>query len=104
MLTSSRSGIISSIGRSQLYYPAAEREVHTQTVQNDGGNFDSVTLSAASPQKNSFYHLVGRLSQEVRAATTTGDIRTLRQQVSSGQYQPDISAIAARMLFLGEDL
>ena len=103
MLTSSRSGSISSLGRSQLYYSAAEREVHTQTIQNDGGKFDSVTLSVANQQENSFYHMVGRLSQEVRAATTTGDIRELHQQVSSGQYQPDISAIAARMLFLGED-
>ena len=47
--------------------------------------------------------LVGRLTQEVRTTTTTGDIRALRQQVASGQYEPNAAAIAARMLFLGED-
>ena len=46
--------------------------------------------------------LVSRLSQEVRTATTTGDITALRQQVASGEYVPDPMAIAARILFLGE--
>ena len=46
--------------------------------------------------------LVSRMSQEVRTATTTGDIAALRQQVASGQYIPDPMSIAARMLFLGE--
>ncbi len=46
--------------------------------------------------------LVSRLSQEVRTATTTGDIAALRQQVASGEYTPDPMAIAARILFLGE--
>ena len=46
--------------------------------------------------------LVSRLSQEVRTATTTGDIQALRQSVSSGEYAPDPTAIAGRMLFLTE--
>ena len=46
--------------------------------------------------------LVSRLSQEVRTATTTGDISALRQQVATGQYTPDPASIAARILFLGE--
>lgn len=103
MRTSSRSGIIPSVGRSQLYYtPAAERDSHTQSVAAESGKFDSVTLSADS-STNSFYKtLVGRLTQEVRTATTTGDIRTLRSEVAAGTYKPDASAIAARMLFIGE--
>ena len=104
MRTSSRSGIIPSVGRSQIYYtPAVERDTHTQPIATDGGKFDSVTLSADS-SNNSFYKtLVGRLTQEVRAATTTGDIRTLRNEVAAGTYQPNPSAIAARILFIGED-
>jgi negative regulator of flagellin synthesis FlgM len=47
--------------------------------------------------------LVGRLSQEVRTATTTGDIQALRQSVASGAYTPDPMAIAARILFLTEE-
>ena len=48
-------------------------------------------------------NLVSRLSQEVRTATTTADIRELRQQVASGTYQPDPAAIAKRMLFAMEE-
>ena len=102
MLTSSRSGIISSVGRSQRYYNTTEREIHSQPIQSEG-KYDSITLSAGNIERNAFKDLVGRLTQEIRATTTTGDIRALRQQVASGQYEPDASAIAARMLFLGED-
>ena len=102
-MTSSRSGIISSVGRPQHYYSSIDREMHSQPTQSEG-KFDSITLSADHSERNSFKDLVGRLTQEVRTATTTGDIRALRQQVASGQYQPNASAIAARMLFLGEDV
>lgn len=102
MLTSSRSGIISSVGRSQRYYNTVEREIQAQPVKNEA-KYDSVTLSPSSGEDRFFKELVGRVAQEVRTSTTTGDIRALRQQVASGQYQPDASAIAARMLLLGED-
>ena len=60
-------------------------------------------LTISTPGQDSrFLGLVGKLSQEVRAATTTGDIAALRQQVSAGEYTPDPTAIAARMLFFGE--
>ena len=102
MLTSSRSGMISSVNRPQRYYTTTDREIPSQPIQNEG-KFDSITLSADYSERNSFKDLVGRLTKEVRTTTTTGDIRALHQQVASGQYQPNASAIAARMLFLGED-
>lgn len=102
MLTSSRSGIVSSVGRSQRYYNTMERELHTLPVQNEG-KYDSITLSSGNDENRMFKDLVSRLTQEIRTTTTTGDIRALRQQVASGEYCPDASAIAARMLFLGED-
>lgn len=105
MRTSSRSGIIPTIGRSNLYYTAApERESHTQIVSGESGKYDSITLSTTADGTSRFKDIVGRLTQEVRATTTTGDIRTLRREVSSGTYQPNASAIAARMLFLREDM
>ena len=55
------------------------------------------------PQKKHLMDMVGRLSQEVRTANTTGDIQALRQQVSTGTYTPDPMAIAARMLFMVEE-
>lgn len=103
MRTSSRSGILSPVGRSNLYYTTPERELHTQTVSGESGKYDSITLSTTSDGTSRFKDLVGRLTQEVRTATTTGDIRALRSEVSSGTYQPNASAIAARMLFLRED-
>ena len=104
MRTSSRSGIISPIGHSQRYYsPVTERDTSAITATGESGKYDSVILSSSVDDTSRFYkELVGRLSQEVRTTTTTGDIRALRQQVASGTYKPDASAIAARMLFLGE--
>ena len=102
MLTSSRSGIISSVGRSQRYYNTIEREPHAQPVMSEG-KYDSITLSSGNGENRMFKDLVSRLTQEIRTSTTTGDIRALHQQVANNEYRPDASAIAARMLFLGED-
>lgn len=105
MRTSSRSGILSPVGRSKLYYTAApERDSHTQSISGESGKYDSITLSTSADGTSRFKDLVGRLTQEVRTTTTTGDIRTLRNEVAAGTYCPDASAIAARMLFLREDV
>ena len=102
MLTSSRSGIISSVGHTQRYYSTMERDIPAQPIQSES-KVDSITLSAGNSERSSFKDLVGRLTQEVRTTTTTGDIRALRQQVASGTYQPDPAAIAKRMLFATEE-
>lgn len=103
MLTSSGYGAISSIAPAKVYRKNTERETRAASASGHS-NYDSVTLSSAPATKDSRFHreLVGRLSQEVRTANTTGDIQKLRQAVSSGSYSPDPSAIAARMLLLGE--
>lgn len=104
MLTSSRYGAISHLTPSKVYEPKTERKARALSVS--GGNtydsYDSVTLSAPSQDSRFHMELVSRMSQEVRTATTTGDIAALRAQVASGQYTPDPMAIAARILFLGE--
>ena len=84
----------------KVYQNKTGRGSKTQAPQ--GSKYDSVTLS--TPSRDSRFHmgLVSRVSQEVRTATTTGDIADLRQQVASGEYTPDPMAIAARILFLGE--
>ena len=103
MLTSSGYGAISSIAPAKVYRTNTEREPRASSASGQS-KYDSVTLSSAPATKDSRFHreLVGRLSQEVRTANTTGDIQKLRQAVSSGSYLPDPSAIAARMLLLGE--
>lgn len=97
MLTSSG---ISPVGRTKLYPAKTGRGNKTQALQ--GSKYDSVTLSASSQDSRFHMGMVSRVSQEVRTATTTGDIAALRQQVASGEYTPDPMAIAARILFLGE--
>ena len=99
MLTSNY-GAISSITPAKVYSTKSGRSTRTKTSPGSS-NYDSVTLSEPW-QDNRFMSLVSKLSQEVRTATTTGDIAALRQQVADHTYTPDPSAIAARILLLGE--
>ena len=100
MLTSPGYGAISPIAPPKVYGTKAGRGARAQ-ISTGSGNYDSVTLSVPG-QDNRFMGLVSKLSQEVRTATTTGDITALRQQVADHTYTPDPSAIAARILLLGE--
>lgn len=102
MLTSSsRPGADSSVAASKAYYPTLKRGAFTSSALEH--KYDSATFSPLPEGKSAFQmQLVSRLSQEVRTATTTGDIQSLRQAVSSGEYTPDPMAIAGRMLFLAE--
>ena len=100
VLTSPSYSAISPVAMPKVYGAKAGRGARAQ-VSAGSGNYDSVTLS--SPwQDNQFMSLVSKLSQEVRTTTTTGDITALRQQVADHTYTPDPSAIAARILLLGE--
>lgn len=91
---------ISPIGPAKVYRTKAGQKERA-AVSFGTNQYDSVTISTPS-QDGRFLGLVGKLSQEVRAATTTGDIAALRQQVADQEYTPDPRAIAARILFLGE--
>lgn len=106
MLTPSSYNAISSLGPTNVYRTNTEREKRLQaaSMSRSSEKFDSVTLSSAASDRSPFHmQLVGRLSQEVRTATTTGDINTLRQEVSEHRYTPDPAAIARRIMFLTED-
>ena len=100
MLTSSDYGAISPISTPKVYRTKMGRDSRTHTAAS-GSKFDSFTLTT-DRQDGRFLDMVGRLSQEVRTATTTGDIAALRQQVAERQYTVDPMSVAARMLFLGE--
>ena len=100
VLTSPGYGAISPIAPPKVYGTKAGRSTRAR-VSSGSSNYDSVTLSVPG-QDNRFMGLVSKLSQEVRTATTTGDIAALRQQVADHTYTPDPSSIAARILLLGE--
>jgi negative regulator of flagellin synthesis FlgM len=78
-----------------------EREVHASAVSDP--KYDSVALSSQTEESQFYQQLVGRLSKEVRTATSTGDIRRLQQEIADGTYQPDPMRIAARILYLNEE-
>ena len=100
VLTSTGYSAISPIALPKVYGAKTGRGARAQAASGSG-NYDSVTLSGPG-QDNRFMDLVSKLSQEVRTATTTGDIAALRQQVADHTYTPDPGAIAARILLLGE--
>jgi len=61
--------------------------------------FDTVTIAT----EDSFQkQLQSKISQEIRTATTTGTISSLREQVQKGEYQVDAQNIARRLLFVWE--
>lgn len=83
--------------------PTAAGTASAHAAEKDR-RYDQVTLSAAQEGTDRFrMTLCGRLSQEVRAVTTTGELQELGRQVHSREYRPDASEIAARMLLLKGD-
>lgn len=95
------SGGISLSGSTSVYPGSFKRGI--AVPESKEGKFDSVQLSAASDKEVSFQkQLVSRISQEVRTATTTGDIQSLRQEIQEGSYVLDPMAIAGRILMYME--
>ena len=65
--------------------------------------FDSVMLSTTEGARSSYeMDLRGKISQEVRTATSSGQVAALREQVRNGTYQVDARALAKKMLLLDE--
>ncbi len=65
------------------------------------GKYDQVTISAHEDDPF-MMEMKSRIAQDVRTATTTGEIRTLHDQVQAGEYKIDAGNIARKMLLLGE--
>lgn len=103
MLSSSSSGVISALAPTQVYR-TAQGQPQRLKVAGNSNKFDSVSFSTPASSDDKFrMALVGRLTQEVRAAHTTGDIAALHDQVAAGSYAPDATSIARRMLLLGDE-
>lgn len=62
-------------------------------------HFDQVSIQTENSMRK---ELQGRISREVRCATTTGTVAALREAVQAGTYQVDANEIARRMLFVSE--
>ncbi len=92
--TIARPGEVQRTYQSQLY--AAPQP---QRTEPDSRRFDSVTIAASSSR---LMELRGKIAQEVRTATSSGQVSALREQVQNGTYQPDAMEIARRMLLIPE--
>ena len=98
VLSTPTSGGIKPYSVTKRYYSNVGHSSVSNTTVNPV--YDSATFSTVSDSNSRFQmDMVSRLSQEVRATTTTGRVQELRQAVSSGQYQPDPAEIAKRLLF-----
>lgn len=85
------------VGQPRQYAAGAQEQ-----AVSAGEKFDKVTLSAREGEDPKKLELRTKLSQEVRTATTTGTLASLREQVQAGTYQVDAASIAKRLLLLGE--
>ena len=71
-------------------------------VQRGGSDrrFDSVTLSVGDGARGYEMELRGKISNEVRTATTSGQVAALREQVQNGTYKVDARETARKMLLM----
>lgn len=70
-----------------------------ERVTENGTSFDQVDISSEATNQSNFQkELAARLVKEVRASTSTGNIRELRDQVQNGTYQYNPEMIAKAML------
>lgn len=69
-----------------------------------GQRFDSILISTSDASKNNAVQmrLRSQLVQEVRAATTSGDVQKVREQLENGSYHVEPVEIARKMLLVQE--
>lgn len=101
MVTPFGTGGISPVNRAKTYYPVSRKG--TGRAPSAERKYDTFSTEAGGKPSSFHMSLVGRLSQEVRAATTTGDIQELRRTVAAGEYHPDPMSIARSILFMTDD-
>ena len=89
-----------SAGRTRTH-PQGWGMASAQKEEAPTRRFDSVMISEISGEKAAL-DLKSRLSQEVRTATSTDMISSLREQIQNGAYRPDPMEIARKMLLMGE--
>ena len=86
----------------QRAYQSAQTGGSQQIQKNTSARrFDSVSLG--NDHRGAFeLELHSKISQDVRTATSSGQINALREQIQSGTYQPDPMEIARKMLLFSE--
>lgn len=71
----------------------------TAAAKAEAGRYDQVQLSRQPEgQERQVLELTGRISQQIRASHTAGQIASLSDQVRQGTYQLNADRIAASLL------
>ena len=79
--------------------------VKTTEKSDFARRFDSVTISSAGGNMELGgigMELKSRLTQEVRAAASTENVAALKELIQNGDYHPDATETAKKMLLFGE--
>ena len=104
-LTTTMSAEVQRTYQPQTIQSAAQtrRTDKTDTLRTDKTDavrrFDSVSIE--NGRHASFeLELRGRLKQEIRAATSSGQVAALSDEIRSGDYSPDPAAIARKLLLM----
>ena len=82
-------------------YPQGRGSASVQKEETPARRFDSVMISE-NGSGTAMLDLKSRLSYEVRTATSTDRVSSLREQIRNGTYRPDPMEIARKMLLMGE--
>ena len=102
MLNLQRSAAVSSSNNVTRAYRYSGQTAAAPT-ESFRANFDSVDFSTVlKGEEAARANMVGRLTQEVRAATSTGTVQELRRAVAADEYVIDPAAIAKKILFFAE--
>jgi len=64
--------------------------------------FDRFTTSAEDARSSFELQLRGRITQDVRTATSSGMVAAVREEIQEGSYTVDPYAIARKMLLMPE--
>ena len=79
------------------------KKSESEPARTSGQHYDQVQFSShLSEAEKRVRETAGQITRQIRTRPSRQDLESLRQQVSSGAYQPDAREIAARMLLIEE--
>ena len=90
-------------GAAPVGRPQMPSHLPHQTVapKADAGRYDQIQLSRQPEgEARQVLELTGRISQQIRASHTAGQIASLSDQVRQGTYQLNADRIAANLLLM----
>lgn len=77
---------------------------HSTASAKAESQYDHIEISPQpGGEQQRVRHLAGQLAQEVRTHISSRDLDQIKQQISSGEYQPSSRKIASSILLMRKD-